>query len=252
MGMDRGNPDADGQPGPSAIGSTASGFARAGPIRDGRRDGAEGHSGRDRRPGPAVATDGGTDRDGTSRLTRATSRTASLSLAVFALSLSFYLFLGRPNAFDVATGVASALVVSAVLARVTFVDGLSARRTGGRLLRTMAFVPYLLWEIVRASVDVAGVLLDPALPIDPSVEHLDLAATTPLERAVLANSITLTPGTVTIDVSEEELVVHCLTDASRRALREGRIQRLVRFVFHGRDRVDRTDEPGASAAGEVH
>jgi multicomponent Na+:H+ antiporter subunit E len=77
------------------------------------------------------------------------------------------------------------------------------------------------------------VLLDPRLPIDPSVEEIDVTAESDLERAVLANSITLTPGTLTVDVRDSTLVVHALTDASREGLRDGTLQRAVRFVFGG-------------------
>ena len=150
------------------------------------------------------------------------------------LAFGFYLVLGDLSVFDGITGAISAGVVAFVLSAVVFVDGFGLRRTGGRLGRSLLYLPYLLWEIGRANVHVAAVILDPRLPIEPSFERIDARERTDLERAVLANSITLTPGTLAVAVRGEELHVHALTDASRAGLRRGTLERAVEFVFHGR------------------
>jgi len=152
---------------------------------------------------------------------------------LFALAFGFYLLLGEVTAYDLVTGPVSAAVVVLLLSRITFTESLTVRRTLPRVARAVAFVPYLLWKILRANLALAVVLLDPRLPIDPSVEEIDAEAESDLERAVLANSITLTPGTLTVDVRDSTLVVHALTDASREGLRDGTLQRAVRFVFGG-------------------
>lgn len=152
---------------------------------------------------------------------------------LFALAFGFYLLLGEVTAFDLVTGAVSAAVVLLLLSRITFTESPTVRRTLPRVARAVAFVPYLLWAILRANLALAMVLLDPRLPIDPSVEEIDVTAESDLERAVLANSITLTPGTLTVDVRDSTLVVHALTDASREGLRDGTLQRAVRFVFGG-------------------
>jgi multicomponent Na+:H+ antiporter subunit E len=153
---------------------------------------------------------------------------------IFGLAFGFYLLLGRVDAFDVATGLVAAAAVALVLSRVAFVEPPTLRRTLPRVGRAALFLPYLLWEVARANLSLAVVLLDPRLPIDPSVERLDVEADSNLERAVLANSITLTPGTVAVDVDDSSLVVHTLTAPSRADLREGRLRRAVRRVFAGR------------------
>ena len=152
---------------------------------------------------------------------------------LFALAFGFYLLLGEVTAFDLVTGAVSAAVVVLLLSRITFAESPTVRRTLPRVARAVAFVPYLLWKIVRANLALAVVLLDPRLPIDPSIEEIDVTAESDLERAVLANSITLTPGTLTVDVRDSTLVVHALTDGSREGLRDGTFQRAVRFVFGG-------------------
>jgi len=167
------------------------------------------------------------------------------------LAFGFYLVLGDLSVFDVITGAVSAGVIALVLSSVVFVDGIHLRRTGGRLGRSLLYLPYLLWEIGRANVHVAAVILDPRLPIDPSFERIDARERTDLERAVLANSITLTPGTLAVADRGEELHVHALTDASRAGLRRGTLERAVGFVFHGRTgRGGGTDPAGEAGNGE--
>jgi multicomponent Na+:H+ antiporter subunit E len=150
-------------------------------------------------------------------------------LATFGLSLSFYLSLGDPtSAFDVATGALSAGLVTAVLSRTVFEDDPSVR-TLASALRACLFLPYLLYAVVRANLAMAAVVLDPRLPIDPSVVRVP-APEGRIGRALLANSITLTPGTLTVDVVDDELVVHALTRRSRVDLHAGRLVRAVSLV----------------------
>jgi multicomponent Na+:H+ antiporter subunit E len=89
------------------------------------------------------------------------------------------------------------------------------------LPRLPAYWWWLLREIVASSVDVARLILTPSLPISPVVVKLQAEAQTDVGQVILGNSITLSPGTVTLDVYEGELLVHCLTRESARALQEG-------------------------------
>lgn len=158
-------------------------------------------------------------------------------LATFLLSYGFYLALGDPtDPFDLVTGAASAALVAALLAGTVFEEPPSARRTLPRVARATLFVPYLLWEVVRANLAVAAVVLRPSLPIDPETVEVPLEGRGRFERALLANAVTLTPGTLSVDVTEERLLVHTLTAASREDLESGALARAVRFVFEGRSR----------------
>lgn len=159
---------------------------------------------------------------------------ASQRATLFALALGFYLLLGQVTAFDLVTGVASAVVVVLLLSHVSFTRAPTLSRTLPRVARAVLFVPYLVWEILRANLALAVVLLHPQLPIDPSVEHVETDADSDLERAVLANSVTLTPGTLTVHVRDSSLVVHTLTGSSRAGLYERSLERAVGFVFYGR------------------
>lgn len=68
----------------------------------------------------------------------------------------------------------------------------------------------LLKEIVIANIGVAGIVLSPRMNISPCIVRLKTQLKSSLHRVILANSITLTPGTLTVQLAEDELVVHCL------------------------------------------
>lgn len=80
---------------------------------------------------------------------------------------------------------------------------------------------WLLREIVVSSIEVARLILSPSLPISPTVVVLKADSASEVSQVLLGNSITLSPGTVTMDVHEGELVVHCLTSAGARKLQSG-------------------------------
>ncbi|MCX2819338.1 monovalent cation/H+ antiporter subunit E [Haladaptatus sp. F3-133] len=163
---------------------------------------------------------------------------ASRFTALFVLSYGFYLVLGSFLTFDLVTGGVTAAVVAVTLERVSFEASPTARRVPGLALRLAVFVPYLLREIVVANFRIAYVVLHPDLPIDPSVERFEAAVWGGAAVTTLANSITLTPGTLTVEANGRTLYVHALTQDARDGLREGALERAVRFVFYGRRALD--------------
>jgi len=95
------------------------------------------------------------------------------------------------------------------------------------LLRLPAHWWWLLGEIIRSSVEVARVVLSPSLPISPTVVELTTTEATDAGKVILGNSITLSPGTVTIDVYQDRLLVHCLTQRSALQLQDPEVQRRI-------------------------
>ncbi len=85
-------------------------------------------------------------------------------------------------------------------------------------LRLVLYLPWLTWQIIVASVQVAVVVLNPSMKIAPTLFRFRHELPHNLARAMLANSITLTPGTVTIDVHGDEFLVHALNQQSAEAL----------------------------------
>ncbi|GAB3664623.1 monovalent cation/H+ antiporter subunit E [Halopiger thermotolerans] len=156
--------------------------------------------------------------------------------ATFAISLGFYLVLGDPFYwFDLVTGVAVAGVVSIVLAQVTFTFPLDRVQSPLRTVRFALYIPYLLWEIVKANIAVSAVILRPSMPIEPTLTRVNARVRSGLPLTALANSITLTPGTLTVRANDRELLVHTLIPAAREDLFDGGLEKGIRFVFYGRD-----------------
>jgi multicomponent Na+:H+ antiporter subunit E len=154
---------------------------------------------------------------------------------VFGASYLFYLVIGGfAGTFDYVTGAFSAVVTAALLSQISLSEA-PDRQTPLRALRALAYAPYLLWEIAKANLAIAYVVLHPRLPIDPEIVEFEAAVWGDLPVTTLANSITLTPGTLTVDVREREFHVHALTTSSKEDLLDGALERAVRFVFYGRD-----------------
>ncbi|MGI9301402.1 MAG: Na+/H+ antiporter subunit E [Gammaproteobacteria bacterium] len=93
--------------------------------------------------------------------------------------------------------------------------------------RTLTYLPWLLREIVKANIDVTRRILDPRLPISPRVVHLSAGQKTDLGVAIYANSITLTPGTLSIDVEFDDISVHALSANAAADLEKGEMNRRV-------------------------
>lgn len=90
------------------------------------------------------------------------------------------------------------------------------------------YLPWLLLEIAKANVAVAKLILSPKLPISPTVVRIRSSQTTHVGRVTYANSITLTPGTVSMSLDEEEIEVHALTEGFAEDLRAGEMDRRVK------------------------
>lgn len=89
---------------------------------------------------------------------------------------------------------------------------------------------YLVWlfkEMVLSSLQVARIILTPGLPIEPRVIEIRATAEHAMDQAVLGNSITVTPGTLTLDVHDGVLKVHSLTSAGAESLLGGEMDRRV-------------------------
>jgi len=152
-------------------------------------------------------------------LLRALSLTAVLS--------TFWLLLsGRFEPLLLGFGVASALIAVVIALRMDVVD-----QEGHPIHLTPQFIVYWLWlakEIVKANIDVARRIWHPALPISPVMRRLPLGKCTVLGKVIYANSITLTPGTVTTDVGDDVIEIHALTFEAADALSDGDMERRVR------------------------
>ena len=77
-----------------------------------------------------------------------------------------------------------------------------------RIFWMLVYIPYLIWYIILANLDVAYRVIHPDLPIRPGIVKIKTNLTTDMAKTFLANSITLTPGTLTVDIKGDELYIH--------------------------------------------
>lgn len=128
-------------------------------------------------------------------------------------------------------GAVSCGLVLLLAARTGFFDvDVYAFHLGPRL---PGFWLWLLKEIVKANLAVARIVLSPRMPIQPTIVTIDASDLPSVAQATLANSITLTPGTVTIDVDRGMLEVHCLDAASAEELKSGEMLRRAAILTEG-------------------
>ena len=99
------------------------------------------------------------------------------------------------------------------------------------------FMRYLLWlscRIAASNLHVARLILDPRLPIAPRLIRCPTQLHNPVALTLLANSITLTPGTITAEVRPSELVVHALDEESASDVTTGAFEQRIAWVFRGK------------------
>lgn len=98
----------------------------------------------------------------------------------------------------------------------------------------LSYWPWLVKEILKSAIDVSKVILDPRLPASPTVVRFRPGQKTVVGLVTHANSITLTPGTLSVEVSPERFVVHGLTRASAQGAVDSEMDRRVARFEGGR------------------
>ena len=94
----------------------------------------------------------------------------------------------------------------------------------------LRFLGYWLWlsrEILRSSLEVARVVLNPRLPISPRIVEIEATSRLTVDQVTLGNSITLTPGTIAIELTDGKLKVHTLTQEGADELASGEMDRRI-------------------------
>lgn len=161
-----------------------------------------------------------------------------LALLQFVALVAFWVALSwRLDPVYLAMGVASAAVITIASQRLTATyvhgDRPSPRASHLPVLawRFVAYGVWLLGRMVVAGVQIARMTLSPSMPIDPVELRFRTGLQSPLARAVFANSITLVPGTLTVDLEGDEVLVHALYPAAADDLVDGTLQNRVAALF---------------------
>jgi multicomponent Na+:H+ antiporter subunit E len=103
-----------------------------------------------------------------------------------------------------------------------------------RWLRLLPFFPWLFGRILASGLHLSFLILHPKLPIAPSLIRYQTKLGHEAGTVLLGNSVTLTPGTVTVEARTDELIVHAMDDASLDDLKSQRLEYKVAGVFRTR------------------
>ena len=150
----------------------------------------------------------------------------------FMIMLGFWVLLsGKLDPFHLTLGVISAALVSWSSAHLLFRD----QSRSGRLAEACRFILYLPWflkEIVKSTLQVALLALHPRMRqrLNPRLVTFKTRLRSHAARVTLANSITLTPGTITVRIEDDIFLVHALT-ADLAADMPGEMERRIARIF---------------------
>ena len=100
-----------------------------------------------------------------------------------------------------------------------------------KIILFILYLLYLLYSILLANIDVAYRVLHPKMPINPKIVKFKSKLRSDVGQTALANSITLTPGTITIDIRDGEFYVHALSTKAAEDLLKGEMENKLVRIF---------------------
>jgi len=157
----------------------------------------------------------------------------------FIVLFAFWLILsGKLEVKYLVFGVISAALVTFITQDLLESEHKRERKkaaSAGSLLKTswrfLYYFVWLLYSIIEANLQVARLVLHPKLPIEPGLLRFKTRLRSKAGHIILANSITLTPGTITVDLTEGIYLVHALMPAAAGSLLEAKMQSKLEAIF---------------------
>ncbi len=109
--------------------------------------------------------------------------------------------------------------------------GKNNERSRFKIFEFLKYIPWLIIRIILANIHVAYIVLHPKLPIKPGIVKFKTKLRNKFALVTLANSITLTPGTITIDIAPGEVIVHALDKSSTNDLSSGKLENKIIKIY---------------------
>jgi multicomponent Na+:H+ antiporter subunit E len=143
-----------------------------------------------------------------------TSPSVAGSLVLMATLMLFWVLLNGSLAVDVlAVGALASALITLLFGRSLSVFA-EFRATPAAFATAPIYLGYFLKELVKSNLSLAAIVLAPSLPLKPGIVKVRTKLKSRMGRLLLANSITLTPGTLTVELSGEWLYIHWVTVTS--------------------------------------
>ncbi|WP_298913586.1 Na+/H+ antiporter subunit E [uncultured Algimonas sp.] len=132
------------------------------------------------------------------------------TILLFALAATWWVLSGYTKPLLLSLGAISLALVLVICARMRILD----RETAPYMTvpQTLAYFGWLFVEIIKANIAVVRQIVSPDMEVSPTLTRIPARGKTDLAKTMFANSITLTPGTVSLDVADDHIVVHALLE----------------------------------------
>jgi multicomponent Na+:H+ antiporter subunit E len=158
-------------------------------------------------------------------------------IVIFLLLFGIWIiFSGQFDAFHLSLGIISCLIVTAISSSFFFSNRSKTLSTRiGELMRLPGYMLWLLWQVVLSNIHILKMALTPGeiKELDPSLVRIKTKLKTDFGKYALANSITLTPGTITIDIDGDEMLIHSISKHTADGVKDDTMERKVAQVFEG-------------------
>ena len=140
-------------------------------------------------------------------------------IATFVIMLIFWIIMsGMFDLFHLSLGVLSCLLVAFLSCDLLFPD--KGKPWLRELYGMIRYLPYLLWQIILANLQITYIVLHPRMKdkIEPHLFRFETKLKRPISKVAMAQSITLTPGTITVNIHENQIAVYALTRQAAESL----------------------------------
>ncbi len=133
----------------------------------------------------------------------------NILVAFFLLLATWFLLNGKYDLVTLGIGVLIALFISIIFcSKCEIFSEMNFSPKG--IMYFIAYIFVFLVELIKSNLDVAKRVIAPSLPIKPGIVEVETKLKSKLGRMILANSITLTPGTLTVKVENDTFFIHCI------------------------------------------
>lgn len=162
---------------------------------------------------------------------------SGVALLFGALFVFWLILSGQYQLKYIISGIVTAALVTLLTYNLVFSVFQNDQRKGitsftfSQVWAFLAYLPWLLAKIVVANLQIAYLVLHPRMPIDPALLRFRTRLQKNLAQVIVANSITLTPGTITIRLKDGEYIVHALVPSSASDVLESKLQNKVGKIF---------------------
>ena len=156
-------------------------------------------------------------------------------IAIFLILFGVWIiFSGKLDPFHLAMGGISALFITLISSSFLFLDrSRSAGQRLGEIIRIPGYLIWILGKIIQANLHILKLALTPGnlKGVEPSMVKVKTSLKTDFGRYILANSITLTPGTITVMMEGDELLVHSISEETAAGVADRTMERRIAGVF---------------------